>query len=167
MKYILTLSFLILIQTIQAQILSLDQLVNLQTKDLEYVNEFLVSRGWQFDSSEAETDEDMGKAIWGYGKSDFDPEKAVAWFYLIYSPGYESVIRYQTHNKSHYTSIKNRIAALGMKLVDSQIVDDGLYSVYLGKNYAIKVISSSSRDSAVAKYIFTVIKKEDYLNSLE
>lgn len=167
MKYIFTLAFLLIVQTIHAQNLSLDQLVSLQSKDLEYINEYLVSRGWQFDSSEAETEEDMGRAIWAYGKSDFEPEKATAWFNLIYSPGYESTILYQTHNKSQYTLIKNRIAALGMKLFRSQIVEDGLISVYLGKNYAVKVVSSSSEGSAVAKYIFTIVKKEVYLESLD
>ncbi len=167
MKYIFTLAFLLIVQTIQAQNLSLDQLVSLQTKDLEYVNEFLVSRGWQFDSSQAETDDKMGRAVWAHGKSNFDPEIAEAWFDLVYSPGYESTIRYQTHNKTQYTVIKNRMAALGMKLLSSEIVEDGLLSVYLGNYFAIKITSSSSRDSAVATYIFTVIKKEIYLKSLD
>lgn len=167
MKYLFTLFILISCQSSIAQSLTLDQLVNLQTKDLEYVNEFLLNKGWRFDSSEAETDETMGIAIWAFGKSEFDTEKAVGWFRLMYSPGYQSSIMYQIHSKSYYTLIKNRITGLGMKLVASEILDDGLFSVYVGQKYAVKIISSSSSEEVVPKYIFTILTKSEYYNSLE
>ena len=167
MKYLITLILLLSFETSKAQSLTLDQLVNLQTKDLEYVNEFLLNRGWRFDSSVAETDDRMGRAVWAFGKSEFDTERAVGWFNLIYSPGYESTITYQIHNKNFYSLIKNRITALGMKLVASEILDDGLLSVYTGQRYAVKIVSSSSSDEIVPKYIFTILPKSQYYNSLD
>ena len=167
MKYLITLIILLSFENSKAQSLTLDQLVNLQTKDLEYINEFLLNRGWRFNSSVAETDDRMGRAIWAFGKSEFDTEKAVGWFDLIYSPGYESAITYQIHNKSYYSLIKNRITALGMKQVASEILDDGLYSVYVGQKYAVKIVSSSSSEETTPKYIFTILTKSEYYKSVE
>ena len=82
MKYLITLIILLSFENSKAQSLTLDQLVNLQTKDLEYINEFLLNRGWRFNSSVAETDDRMGRAIWVFEKSGFDTEKAVGWFDL-------------------------------------------------------------------------------------
>ncbi|WP_305662857.1 hypothetical protein [Daejeonella sp.] len=167
MKYLITLILLLSFETSKGQSLTLDQLVNLQMKDLEYVNEFHLNRGWRFDSSVVETDDRMGRAVWAFGKSEFDTERAVGWFNLIYSPGYESTITYQIHNKNFYSLIKNRITALGMKLAASEILDDGLYSVYVGQKYAVKIVSSSSSDEIVPKYIFTILPKSQYYNSLD
>lgn len=167
MKYFFALIVLLTFQNVNAQSLTLDQLVNLQAKDLEYVNEFLLNRGWRFDSSVAETEDSMGTAIWAFGKSEYDTERAVGWFRLLYSPGYESSIKYQIHSKNYYTLIKNRITSLGMKLVNSEILDEGLLSVYVGQKYAVKILSSSSTDEAVSKYIFYFLTKNEYYNSLE
>lgn len=167
MKHLLTLIILFTFSSVQAQYLTLDQLVNLQTRDLEYVNLFLVNKGWDFNSAEAETDETMGDAVWAYGKSEVDSERATAWFHLRYSQGYQSSIVYQMNSKTHYTLIKNRVVALGMKLVSSEIIDDGLLSVYIGKNYAVKIVSSAAKEDASAKYLFTILTKESYLNSLD
>ena len=86
---------------------------------------------------------------------------------MIYSPGYESAITYQIHNKSYYSLIKNRITALGMKQVASEILDDGLYSVYVGQKYAVKIVSSSSSEETTPKYIFTILTKSEYYKSVE
>ena len=166
MKFLLILCLVLFAQPGKAQNVTFDQLISLQSKNLEYINEFLIARGWEFNGSKAETDEDLGEARWSFGKSAYD-DKAKGWFNLGYSVGYQSTIDYQIHNKFQYTQMKSRMNALGMKVVLSEIQDSGLFSVYLGKNYAVKVKSSISEENSVPTYIFTILTKQRYLNSLE
>ena len=54
-----------------------------------------------------------------------------------------------------------------MKQVASEILDDGLYSVYVGQKYAVKIVSSSSSEETTPKYIFTILTKSEYYKSVE
>ena len=166
LKYYLAFILSVLIFTVQAQNLTFDQLIKMQNQNLEQINEGLVNVGWVFHSSNAETTDKLGKATWKFRQSEYDPKKALAWFELNYSEGYESIIKYQVHNRVQYNLLKARINALGMKLVSSEILDEALYSVYLGKNFVVEINSSNSEGASFPSYQFTIQKKEAYLNSL-
>lgn len=120
-------------------------------------------RGWELTASEKETDDQYGNVTWAFGRDQWDSERAKGWFKLYYSPGYSTKIYYQTSNRLHFQSIKNRIATIGMRLTKSTIEDDGLQSVYIGKNYAVELKASTDSGDPVSVYSVNLYEKSTYL----
>lgn len=163
MKYLLILIILITYSKGFSQALTFDDLIRLQSQDLESVNDFLIGKGWSFSSSKKETETKYGTADWGLNITEYGEEKkASAWFSLDYSLGYTSRIYYQVFHKTPYMLIKSKIVSLGMKVVDSSIEKDALRTTYFGKNFAVVVTTELSK-SAISSYQFKLYAKEDYI----
>lgn len=103
------------------QDLNLQELVELQSKNLDYINSFLSKKGWDFHESEVLTDEtflDYKAVAWSYKINSYN-EKAQAWFRLFQLLGNQNAIQYQT-NKTHYEELKraamSRANSLGAKV---------------------------------------------------
>ena len=164
-KILIIIFFLIAIST-KSQYISFDELIALQKKDLTEINDFLTIRGWDFSNSEEATETTLNKAIWAFGRTEWEEGKAQAWFYLFAREGNENRIIYQIHNRINYNKIFARIKTLGMKKVKSVILNNTIYSDYEGKNYVVRILQSSEENESVTSYQFQIFTKEDYLTIL-
>ncbi len=151
---------------VKAQFISFDELILLQKKDLTEINDFLTLRGWDFSTSEEETETTLSKAIWAFGRTEWEEGKAQAWFYLFSKQGNENRIIYQIHNRTNYNKIFARIKSLGMKKIKSEVLDNTIYSDYEGKNFIVRILQSSEENETVTTYQFQIFTKDDYLSMM-
>jgi formylglycine-generating enzyme len=149
---------------INAQILTFDELTLLQKKDLTDINDYLLKKGWNFSHSENQTSENFGKSNWSYQKNEWDDGKAKGWFTLVFANNQSNRIIYQVTNKTIYTTIKAKISAYGMKNINTDVGDNVISTDYEGKNFVLRILSSSSQYESVTSYIFILLTKDDYYN---
>ncbi|POY34706.1 hypothetical protein C3K47_18910 [Solitalea longa] len=164
LKLFLTLLFCLISFLSYGQYLNFDQLISLQSKSLDNINDYLNSKGWQFSHSSEKDNDGYSTAYWAYGKSDFDEGKALAWFELHYKESYENRISYQVFNKNQYSIIKSRVLALGMKQLKSWINDNSINAVYAGKNYVAYISQSSEEYKSLTTYVFRIFNKVDFFD---
>jgi hypothetical protein len=147
--------------------LSLDQLIEVGNKDFEEVNDYVSSKGWQFDKAADESEGKSAKISWGFNKSKdhFDDSwKATAWLKLC-NPGNQQYITYQFHNANYYSLYKTKIAAYGMEKWGSDIKGNSIETIYSGANYLISISVSSNEDSGGTTYVISVLKKSRLLDA--
>jgi antitoxin component YwqK of YwqJK toxin-antitoxin module len=135
-------------------------------KNWEDVNQSLLSKKWTYYDSEKGSTYKYNTITWSFNK-DYYSEKAQAWFYLYTYEGYPNKISYSVFNKESYSIIQNSIASAGFKLVNSEIEDNEIISIYANANYTLSV-STEKRDKSddyawesksLTAYNFTLIKK--------
>lgn len=122
-----------------AQALTLDQLISFQKKNVSEINDILISKGWNFNSSTDETEDDYGETIWSFSKSRCEDNTDETYLTLWFGSDYPNQIGYQTSSKSVYLSIKESIIKYGMKIVNSKVGDDQILTDYQGKNYTVRI----------------------------
>jgi len=146
------------------QQLTFDQLLLLKSKDLSTVEEFLVERKWSFMGAEEATSESCETAEFAFGQSDFDEDKAVAFFTYV-NCSYSTRVIYQMHNKTTYMAIVNRIKQLGYKQGATKIEEGGIIKTFLSKAYIVRVRTSTSANAYGAKgatYLISIYEKIDH-----
>ena len=152
-----------------AQNLTLDQVLNLRTKQLSYVDEYLTTKKWSMLSAEEPTDENMGNISFAYNKGIYDDkaESFLDFYYSKFSILYNR-IRIQVNKSSNYNIYIARIKSLGYKLKSSFLENGNLIKVYQTSNTIIKVTTSTQKDdftSTKTSYSFFILNTIDY-NSL-
>jgi hypothetical protein len=130
-----------------AQNLTLDQVLNLRTKELSYVDEYLTTKKWSMLSAEEPTDENMGNISFAYNKGIYDDkaESFIDFYYSSISNSYNR-IKIQVNKSSNYNIYIARIKALGYKLQKSFVEDGDLVKIYQSSNTTIKVSTSTQKD---------------------
>jgi len=162
MKNIVTLG-LILFLNIHGfgQKLSLTDLQNISNKtNWEYVNQYLMNKGWEYYESEKGNSTKYNTITWSYNKSSND--KAQAWFYLFMYDGLPNKINYFAFNKSSYTIIQKALSSKGYKLSNSEIEDDKLISTYTNSKLILKITTEKRKrkyEESLTWYNFLLIKK--------
>lgn len=127
-----------------SQDLNLKELIDLQDKDLEYINTYLTNKNWEFHSSKVDKSENLENYAvvgWSLNKNTWD-EKAQGWFYLYQKEGMPNAIGYQTF-KSNFNRLKNAIQNAGFKLIETEALDGGISTTY--KNNQLKIIFTASK----------------------
>jgi hypothetical protein len=128
----LVLLFLILISFTQAkaQVLTLDDMTTLliKGKDIGALDDSLQSNGWEYESGTL-----GGGASWIYGSEDGVIAKI-----LVYG-GY-SVTYTFPNDKEVYNAIKEKAVSYKMVRIKSEPLEDGIRTVYMGKNYVLRMI---------------------------
>lgn len=149
-----------------AQDLSLTDLQNIcQKTNWEYVNQYLMNKGWEFYESEKGSSTQYNTITWSYNKSYDD--KAEAWFYLFTYEGFPNKISYSVFNKPAYTKIQNSLNSNGYKLKDSEINNNEITSKYANNVYFLEITTEkrekkneySYYDESITAYNFQLIKK--------
>lgn len=146
-KKILLLSFILcssLVNFVNGQDLTLSELITLQSKDLDYVNNYLTKKKWDFNSSSVDTIAEYNKyttVSWSYNKSDWG-NKAQAWFYFYQQTGYENGIGYHT-GKTNFNKIKNLVLNSGFKLVNTTALNEEIKSKY--RNNKLEIVFTTSK----------------------
>ena len=148
------------------QKLSLTDLQNISNKtNWEYVNQYLMNKGWEYYDSEKGTSTKYNTITWSYNKSSYNDE-AEAWFYLYTFEGLPNKINYSVFNKPSYTLIQKSLSAKGYKLSDSEIEDNEIISTYTNSKFILKITTqkrdkedNSYRNESITAYKFLLIKK--------
>jgi antitoxin component YwqK of YwqJK toxin-antitoxin module len=143
------------------QKLSLTDLQNISNKtNWEYVNQYLMDKGWEYYESEKGSSTEYNTITWSFHKSYDD--KAQAWFYLYTYEGLPNKINYSVFNKPSYTLIQKSLSTNGYKLSNSEIEDNELISTYANSQFILK-ISTEKREreyeESLTGYDFLLIKK--------
>lgn len=154
----LRLLFFILLsnQFCQAQYISFDELLSLRAKDLDEVNDYLIKKKWEIDNAKEGDYEEYNRATWAFNKNHYE-NKARAWFSYLYADGFTNVIRYMTTSSTYHDLIKARIKALGFKLSDKAIEENGLAFTYINEQRTVKVTTDKDEDG-IPRYSFLVKK---------
>lgn len=167
MRNIVTLG-LILFLSINSfgQKLTLTDLQNISNKtNWEYVNQYLMKKGWEYYDSEKGSSTKYNTITWSYNKSSYNDE-AEAWFYLYTFEGFPNKINYSVFNKPSYTTINNSLNSKGYKLTNSEIEDNEIISTYTNSKFILKITTQkrdkddySYRNESITAYKFLLIKK--------
>jgi antitoxin component YwqK of YwqJK toxin-antitoxin module len=168
MRNIVTLG-LILFLSINSfgQKLSLTDLQSISNKtNWEYVNQYLMNKGWEYYDSEKGNSTKYSTITWSYNKSSYNDE-ANAWFYLYTYEGLPNKISYSVFNKPSYTIIQNSLSAKGYKLTGSKIEDNEIISTYTNSKFILEITTEKRdkkeeytyRNESVTAYGFLLIKK--------
>jgi hypothetical protein len=165
-KIILLFFVTLFINNCDAQNLTLDQVLNLRTKQLSYIDEYLTTKKWSMLSAEEPTDENMGNISFAYNKGIYDDkaESFLDFYYSKLSTLYNR-IRIQVNKSSNYNIYIARIKTLGYKLKSSFVENGNLVKVYQSTNTTIKVTTSTQKDdftSTKTSYSFFVLNTLDY-----
>ncbi len=166
MKQKLLFSFLTLLFITNSfgQKLTLNDLTTLcNKKNWEDVNQFMLIKGWTYYESEKGDTEKYNTITWSYNKDDYS-DKAQGWFYLYTYDNFPNKISYSVYNKTAYLLIQNSLVANGFKLIDSQIEDDKVISVYNNGNYTLRISNAKRNDEdwadrSYVSYNITLIKR--------
>lgn len=166
MKNIYLLTFLLLISlNSKAQNLSLNDLQTICSKNnWEYVNQYLVNKGWEYYSSKKGTSEKYNTITWSLNKSQYN-DKAQSWFYLFTYEGFPNKISMSLFSKNSYLKIQNSLASYGYKLINNDIQDNKIVANYGNKTYTISITTKKRKDTdsyssdSFTAYEFLLIKK--------
>lgn len=146
------------------QSLTLSDLISFCDKtNWESINQVLLSKGWTYYSSQKGSSDKYNTITWSYQKEYYN-DKALGWFYLYTYEGFPNKIAYTVFNKKSYSLIQNNIGSAGFKLVNSNIGDNEISSIYGNSKYTLNIITEKRGDDewsdrSVTAYSITLIKK--------
>ena len=81
----------------RGQLLNYKDLFLLQANNLSFADNYLTKKGWDYHSSEVESDYeyfDFSMVSWSFNKNSWN-NKAKGWFYLYQSKGYGNMINFK------------------------------------------------------------------------
>lgn len=165
MKRNLTYLFLLISIMVNAQKISLDDLIALRKKDIVAVEENLTSKGWSLLKSSESIDGDFAQVTFAYNKSAYD-DKADS-FIDYYDSSHLNLkrIKVQVHKTEDYNSLLARIKSIGFKLIDSNVKEGEIIKFYQGATTTIQVKISTDKDESNSTYtIYTllIVSNTDY-----
>lgn len=163
---IATIIVLIFSSKILAQNLSLNDLQTICNKsNWEYVNQYLMKKGWEYFESEKGSSSKYNTITWSMNKSYDD--KAEGWFYLYTFEDFPNKISYSVFNNPAYSKIQNSLNSLGYKLTNSEIKNNEITSTYSNNKFILEITTEkrekkddySYNDKSIIAYRFLLIKK--------
>jgi hypothetical protein len=143
-----------------AQLLGLQDLIQLQQNDFVKINDLITSKGWEFSHSKKSELDKYNTVSWAYQKNDYG--EAIGWLTLYTDEGSENILSYQIHSGDIYNAIKNQISSLGMRVINSSIKDNEISSVFQGKHYTITITITSDEDNANPQYLIGLLTNQTY-----
>ena len=166
--------FLLLIlgssQSLFAQKLTLTELMSLCNKrNWEDVNQYLISKNWDYFESEKGNDYQYSTIIWSYNR-EYYGDKAAGWFRLYTYENFPSKISYNVFNTESYQAIQRSIAANGFKLINSEIEDDEVVSHFQNAGFNLDIYLEKRRsddwsEASTTSYRILLIKKAGVYDS--
>lgn len=130
-----------------SQDLSFYELTLLQGKDLDYVNNYLTKKKWEFNSSDVDNSESFKNYTtvgWSLNKNSWN-NKAEAWFYFYQQFGAENMVGYQT-SKLNFNKLKTAAQINGYKLLSTDAIKGGLKTKYRNNKLEIIFTASNKND---------------------
>lgn len=133
--------------SIYSQTITLDDIVYVRDKDIATVEEYLSKRDCKLISVNEPADGNMGEIIFAYKKNQFtdDANAFIIYYYSDITKTKRIVM--QVNGNILYNSFLNRIKSLGLKLIDSKVVDGEIIKTYQGKTTTVVVNVAILKDS--------------------
>jgi hypothetical protein len=168
MRFLLSLLLIINFCDINAQNLTLDEIISLRKKDIASVEEYLTTKGWEMVSTKEGDIENLSTIDFAFNKSYYE-DKAESFFTYFYSEYTgRSRVNIQIHKSEKYNLLLARIKALGCKLIHSQILDTGIKKVYQGATSTFIInVNTNKEDYNNTKTVYHIfiIDNDDYQNN--
>jgi len=165
-NFIFTILITTMFYNVNAQKLTLTDLQNICNKtNWEYVNQYLMDKGWEYFDSEKGNSTKYNTITWSFNKSYRD--KAEAWLYLYTYERLPNKISYSVFNKPSYSIIQKMLGSKGYKLTNSEIEDNKIFSTYANSKFILKITTEKRKkdedysyyDESIIAYSFLLIKK--------
>ena len=149
--------------SIISQNLTIEQILNLQKKDVVEIEEYLSSKDWSLLNIEKESDVILGSITFAYGKLASN-DRAESFLFCFYSDDRKRII-VQVHDKEKYNLYLKSVKRLGYKLVDKKIENNKIDKVYQNPSTTIIISISTAKDdgSTDTVYSYLVLSNDDYL----
>lgn len=153
-----------------SQNLTIHEILKFKNMNLSQIEEYVSLKGWEFSSSNEETESSLSYVTFTYQKS-YTSNNAVSFLNCIKS-NTENVTRIliQVNNIKKYNEYINTIKSFGCKLVDSSVGKNEIIKIYKGKTTTFKITSTTSEndfDSDVTIWNFFITSNLDYLINFE
>lgn len=150
-----------------SQNITLNELIQLRTKDPVDLEEFLSKKQWVFiGSTSPDYDSDkLGIIDFAFEKNSFS-DKAKAFLSYYYSDVSDTKrVNLQFHNKNKYLEYLESVKKFNPSLHDSTISGNSITKVYRGKTTTFEfgiARNSSSYDNVVEIYTLFITNNDDY-----
>lgn len=150
MKHALLLLSLILhLSKSYCQIVNVDELISLRSKNLSELNDYLINKGWLLSES------DDTHAVW----------RKSGGYYLgvLFSEDLNNQVSYQTGNLNNYKKLLTSIKSKGMKEVSTTKANgiyEGIVTKYEGKKYGVNCKTMTKDNGSTNSYSFTLYLKQ-------
>ena len=163
MNKLITLIIIVCTASVNAQNLSIKDLVNICNKNSwETANGILVNKGWRFHNS----------STWSFEKSYYD-DKAEGWFSFYDSEdGVSKVVNLKFFDKTYYTRLYNSLNSNGFKFDRNRIYDGTVISEYSNSDFELTITTQAREDdeyrnTTIETYTFFLQKKmsDDFLHN--
>lgn len=133
---------------IQAQNLTMAEILKLQKLNLAEAEEYLIAKKWNFFTVESKND--YFKSIsFAYDKNEWS-DQALAFLSLAYYENTNELYRIyvQIHDQNKYLEYVNAIKAYKCKLISTNVDENGeIIKVYRGATSTFKIISGFATDN--------------------
>jgi len=118
-----------------SQSLTLDELISLRQKDVGDITEYLIKKGWVYETSESKTSSFQG-TDWKYKSKSSGKTLARL---TLFEGSNEVFITYQTGELKYYNILSSRIKEFKMKKVRSEHYDqnNSILTDYEGAKYIV------------------------------
>ena len=161
---------LFLVVSLNAQELRISDLVRIcNQQDWTEVNQILMSKGWEYYSSDNNDDEGYSTITWSYNKSYNNESEA--WFWLYVYENKPGGLIYKVFNRPSYDIINNNLKSAGFKIEDSDISSSGINSKYQSSSFYLEVSIANKEKgetynkTTISTYTFDLIKKNSIFDS--
>ena len=153
----------VLASNAKAQNLSFDELIMLRSKDVESVNSYLMSKGWDFVDATEEGDASFATTTWAFGRNrEVEGTRALSFLVLwTMQAGYQK-LRYQPVKKS-YELFKAQLVARKLKLESSKIEKGQITSSFLGANYKVTLTTATDEQTKSPVYLIEIEKRSEMM----
>jgi hypothetical protein len=164
-KIFLFTALLFSFQLINAQNLTLGQILEVKKKDLGNAEEYLTLKGWEFLEATEPSYDKMGSATFTYKKDDMSSraESFLTFYYSKYTS--TSRLFIQVNKKEKYNEYVSAIKGYGCKMLSSKVENGGIVKIYRGATLTFEVRSSTSQnfwDEETAIWTILITSNDDY-----
>ena len=150
--------FLFLFSTIYAnsQKLTFDELINLRSKQIPEISDYLLSKGWSFNDTK-DYEDNTKSVFWSFQGSEHNT--AQHWLTVYYNDDKEDGIKYQTTNSVTFSNIKSRMKLLNYKLIETKTEVKAIISTYENKSNKVILKTMSREIDNSNAFVITIYRK--------
>ncbi len=139
MKFVV-LAFIASISTIGYSQITIKEMMNIHSMDMDHFETFAIKKGFTFDV--IKEDENIFGSCYVKGKGT--NTQYIELDSHFYNEGIR--VKYQIHNTTTFLSIKNELNALGFKLIKTETFDGSISKTYSNNKWKITVYSGKDGD---------------------
>ncbi|UQB69150.1 hypothetical protein [Epilithonimonas zeae] len=166
-NFLLLIIFSLINIALQAQNLSLAQLLEIRKKNLANAEEYLVSKGWEFkEAGKADFNEEFSQVFFLYNKVPDQPDHAESYILYAFKNDFDKTkITIQFFKKAKYTEYMNAIKGYGCKLISSEIVDNEMKKIYRGATTTFIIRSTTGENNygdEIGFWYLSILTNDDY-----